>query len=122
MEQSFWQNNENVCLGFGSLAEDFLLFEHRQKSQEFPEIPFGQFRLNSNLQFLAKNCNARYTKSLRVSEKADDIANRTSPRGYEWTGFRAKISNTSHKSSSEGINKYGKRDKNNIIYRGGNTK
>jgi hypothetical protein len=54
------------CSGFGSLAENFLLFEHRQKSQEFIEIPYGQFRLNSYLRFLAKNSNARYTKSLRI--------------------------------------------------------
>ena len=85
MEQLFWQSNGNVCLGFGSLADNFLLFEHRQKSQEFTEIPFGQFRLNSNLRFLAKNSNARYTKSLRVSEK-------TVP------SFLAKISNASYKS------------------------
>jgi hypothetical protein len=25
------------CSGFGSLAENFLLFEHCQKSREFPE-------------------------------------------------------------------------------------
>ena len=54
------------CSGFGSLADNFLLFEHRQKSQEFPEIPCGQFRVNSFLRFLAKNSNARYTKSLRI--------------------------------------------------------
>jgi len=40
-----------------------LLFEHRQKSKEFPEIPYGQFRINSFLRFLAKNSNARSTKS-----------------------------------------------------------
>jgi hypothetical protein len=56
----------NICLGFGSLADNFLLFEHRQKSQEFPEIPCGQFRLNSNLRFLTKNSNAHYTKSLAL--------------------------------------------------------
>jgi len=43
-----------MCSGFGSLADNFLLFEHRQKSQEFPEIPSGQFRLNSNLRFWLK--------------------------------------------------------------------
>ncbi len=69
MERLFWQNNGNACLGLGSLADNFLLCEHRQKSREFTEIPFGQFRLNSNLRFLAKNSNARYTKSRRVSEK-----------------------------------------------------
>jgi hypothetical protein len=53
-------------LGFGLLAKNFLLFEHRQKFQEFTEIPCGQFRLNSFLQFLAKNSNARYTKSRRI--------------------------------------------------------
>jgi len=52
--------------GFGSLAENFLLFEHRQKSQEFPEIPCGQFLLNSFLRFLAKNSNARLTKFPRI--------------------------------------------------------
>jgi len=86
MGRLFWRSNGNVRLGFGSLADNFLLFEHRQKSQEFTEIPFGQFRLNSILRFLAKNSNARYTKSLRISEK-------TVP------GFLAKISNVSHKSS-----------------------
>jgi hypothetical protein len=54
------------CSGFGSLAENFLLFEHRQKSREFPEILFGQFRTNSLLRFLAKNSNARYTKSPHI--------------------------------------------------------
>jgi len=54
------------CSGFGSLADNFLLCEHRQKSQEFTEIPFGQFRLNSFLRFLAKNSNARCTKSPRI--------------------------------------------------------
>jgi len=53
-------------LGFGSLAENFLVFDHRQKSQEFSEIPCGQFRINSSLGFLAKNSNARYAKSLRI--------------------------------------------------------
>jgi hypothetical protein len=48
------------------LAKNFLLFEHRQKFQEFTEIPYGQFRLNSFLQFLAKNSNVRYTKSRRI--------------------------------------------------------
>jgi len=52
--------------GFGSLADNFLLFEHCQKSQEFPEILYGQFRLNSFLRFLAKNSNARYTKFPRI--------------------------------------------------------
>ena len=56
---------EEICSGFGLLADNFLLFEHRQKSQEFTEIPYGQFRLNSILRFLAKNSDARSTKSLR---------------------------------------------------------
>jgi len=42
--------------------------------------------MTTNLRFLAKNSNARYTKSLRVSEK-------TVP------GFLAKICNASQKSS-----------------------
>jgi len=66
------------CSGFGLLADNFLLFEHRQKSQEFPEIPFGQFRLNSNLRFLAKNSNARFTKFPRIG-------------GGSGLGFLAKI-------------------------------
>jgi hypothetical protein len=59
--------------GFGSLADNFLLSEHRQKSQEFTEIPVGQFRINSNLQFLAKNSNARYTKSPRIKDILSSI-------------------------------------------------
>ena len=66
MEQSFWQSNENACLGLGLLADNFLLCEHRQKSQEFTEIPCGQFQINSILRFLAKNSNARYTKYPRI--------------------------------------------------------
>jgi len=77
-----------VARDFGSLAENFLLFEHRQKSQEFPEIPCGQFRLNSNLRFLAKNSNVRYTKSLRI-------------RGRGRPRFLAKISIALHKLSFE---------------------
>jgi len=53
----------------GSLAENFLVLPHRQKSQEFPEIPFGQFQINSFLRFLAKNSNARYTNSLALELK-----------------------------------------------------
>jgi len=52
--------------GFGLLAENFLVLDHRQKSQEFPEIPCGQFRINSSFRFLAKNSNARYTKFPRI--------------------------------------------------------
>jgi len=56
-----------------------LLFEHRQKSQEFPEIPYGQFRINSDLRFLAKNSNARYTKSLRFGLEKDICSGFGSP-------------------------------------------
>jgi len=71
------------------LADNFLLFEHRQKSQEFPEILYGQFRINSILRFLAKNSNARYAKYPRI-------------RGIGRPRFLAKIPRVLYKLSFKG--------------------
>ncbi len=62
-----------MCSGFGSLADNFLLFEHclsLRESEATEAISrllrsFQSLAMTSFLRFLAKNSNARYTKSLR---------------------------------------------------------
>jgi len=116
MEQSLWQSNGNMKKFDLLFLRNFLT----QKAAGFSRAQNNSLAFGSLKNFAWK----RYGQPLLFAKISDVIANRTFPRKCEGRGSLAKISNDSQKLSALLLHEisYGKRNKNKIIYQGGNKK